>query len=81
MEVNGKEIAIFNVGGNFHAIDETCLHQGGPLSEGSMDDKVVICPWHAWEYDVTTGVCLTNPGVSQQKYEVKVQGDDILVSA
>ena len=79
-EVNGKEIAIFNIDGNFYAIDDTCQHRGGPLSEGSCDNHVVTCPWHGWEYDVTTGACLTNSGVSQTKYDVKVEGDDIFVS-
>ena len=81
VEVGGKEIAIFNVDGNFCAIDDTCPHRGGPLSEGSMEGSLVTCPWHGWQYDVTTGACLTNPSVNQNKYEVKVEGDDILVSA
>ena len=41
VEVNGKEIALFNVGGSFCAIDDTCSHRGGPLSEGSLEDNVV----------------------------------------
>ena len=81
IEVNGKEIALFNVGGNFYAIDDTCKHRGGPLSEGSCEDKVVACPWHGWEYDVTTGACLTNPAAQQTKYDVKVEGNDVYVSA
>jgi len=80
VEVNGKEIALFNIGGSFCAIDDTCLHRGGPLSEGSVEDNVVTCPWHGWQYDVKTGACITNPSVSQNKYEVKVEGDDILIS-
>lgn len=81
VEVKGKEIALFNIGGNFFAIDDTCQHRGGPLSEGSCQEQVVTCPWHGWEYDVTTGACLTNPEVNQTRYEVKVEGEDILVSA
>ena len=81
VEVNGKEIALFNVDGNFYAIDDTCQHRGGPLSEGSIEDKVVTCPWHGWQYDMTSGACLANPSVAQNKYEVKVEGDDILLSA
>jgi len=80
IEVNGKEVALFNIDGNFYAVDETCSHRGGPLSEGSVEEKVVTCPWHGWQYDVTTGACLTNPSVSQNKYDVKVEGNDILVS-
>lgn len=81
VELKGKEVAIFNMGGNFCAIDDTCSHRGGPLSEGSVEDNVVTCPWHGWQYDVTTGACLTNPAAQQNKYEVKVEGEDILISA
>ena len=79
VEVEDKAIAIFNVDGNFHAMDNTCKHQGGPLGEGTLDETTVTCPWHGWEYDVSTGACLTNPAVSQIQYTVKVEGDDILV--
>ena len=81
VEVAGKEIAVFNIDGKFYAIDETCCHRGGPLSEGSLDGAVVTCPWHGWEYDVATGACLTNPSATQTKYDVKTEGDDILISA
>lgn len=79
IETGGKAIALFNAEGEFYAIDNTCAHQGGPLGEGMLDGKVVTCPWHAWEYDVSSGKCQTNPSVIQKKYSVKVQGDDILL--
>ena len=79
VSLDGNEIALFNVGGSFYAIDNTCKHQGGPLGEGGLDQAQVTCPWHAWQYDVTTGACLTNPSVSQKKYNVKTEGDDILI--
>ena len=81
VEINGKEIAVFNLAGKFFAIDDMCSHRGGSLSEGSCEDQVVACPWHGWQYDVTTGACLTNPSVQQQTYEVKVEGNDVLISA
>ena len=80
VEINGKEIALFNCDGHFYAIDDTCSHRGGPLSEGSLEDQTVSCPWHGWRYDVTSGACLTNPSASQNKYQVTVEGDDIFVS-
>ncbi|MBI3061341.1 MAG: Rieske 2Fe-2S domain-containing protein [Deltaproteobacteria bacterium] len=55
IEVGGKKIALFNVEGSFHAIDDTCTHRGGPLSEGSLDGKEVTCPFHGARFDVTTG--------------------------
>ena len=58
IEVDGKKIALFNVDGAFHAIDDTCAHRGGPLSEGDLDGNQVTCPWHGGVFDVTTGEVL-----------------------
>ncbi len=80
VDVKGKPVAVFNVDGNFFAISDTCLHRGGPLGEGELEGKVVTCPWHAWRYDVTTGVNEMNPSMIVQKYQVKVEGDDLLVA-
>ena len=79
VDVNGKPVAIFNVDGNFCAISDTCMHRGGPLGEGELDGKIVVCPWHGWRYDVTTGVNELNPSISVQKYQVKVEGDDLFL--
>jgi len=78
-DVGGKAIAIFNVNGQFCAIDNTCVHRGGPLGEGDLDGNVVTCPWHGWQYDVTTGVSPVNPAAKVTKYNCKVEGGDILV--
>ena len=79
VDVEGKEIALFNMDGTFCAIDNICKHQGGPLGEGYLEGAVVTCPWHGWEYDVSTGACQTNPAVKQAQFNVKVEGDDILI--
>ena len=79
VQVEGKEIALFNKEGSFYAIDNSCSHQGGPLGEGYLEESTVTCPWHGWEYDVTTGVCRTNPAAHQAQYKVKVEGEDILI--
>ncbi|MEE9144613.1 MAG: Rieske 2Fe-2S domain-containing protein [Candidatus Binatia bacterium] len=80
-EVNGKPIAVFNVEGNFYAVHDTCLHRGGPLGEGDVEGKIVTCPWHGWQYDVTNGVNEMDPSMILEKFEVKVEGDDLLVAA
>ena len=77
IEVGGKKIALFNVEGSFHAIDDTCTHRGGPLSEGSLDGKEVTCPLHGARFDVTTGGVLGPPapqGVA--RYSVRVASTD-----
>ncbi|MBI3012529.1 MAG: Rieske 2Fe-2S domain-containing protein [Elusimicrobia bacterium] len=80
VEIEGIPIALFNVGGNFYAIGNTCLHRGGPLGEGDLSGNVVTCPWHAWEFDVTTGCALHSPEEKVQSYEVKLEGEDVLVA-
>ena len=79
-ELEGKKIAVFNVDGNFFAIDNTCKHKGGSLGDGSVENKTVTCPLHRWQYDVTTGQCLANPEVKLDTYSVKVEGDDITLT-
>jgi nitrite reductase (NADH) small subunit len=78
-EVNGQALAVFNVNGTFYAIDNTCVHRGGPLGEGELEDDIVTCPWHAWQYNVRTGVSTTNPSASVKTYQVKVEGSDVKV--
>ena len=80
VSANGEEIALFHANGKFYATHNTCIHRGGPLGEGSLDGTIVTCPWHGWEYDATTGVCITNPDAQLQCFPVKVEGEDVLVS-
>jgi 3-phenylpropionate/trans-cinnamate dioxygenase ferredoxin subunit len=80
VEVEGKRIALFNVAGSFYAIDDTCTHQGGPLSEGFVEGEEVTCPWHGARFNLKSGAALGPPapeGVT--KYNVRVTGDDVEV--
>lgn len=79
VEVGGRSVALFNVDGEFHAIDNTCVHRGGPLGEGELDGSTVTCPWHGWQYNVTEGACLNVPGEGVDHYEVRVEGDEVQV--
>jgi len=80
VEVNGKRLAVFNVDGAFYAVDDACKHKGGPLGEGELDGCIVTCPWHGWTYDVRTGVSPDDPECAVGRYDVKVDGDDVLVA-
>ena len=77
--VDGRWVALFNIGGEFHAIDSICLHRGGPLAEGALDGCVVTCPWHGWQYDVTTGTFMQDPRVGVSRHDTRVVGDDVQV--
>jgi NAD(P)H-dependent nitrite reductase small subunit len=79
VEANGQAIALFNVDGTFYAIDNTCVHRGGPLGEGELTGDTVACPWHGWEYNVKGGKCSTSPSACVKTYEVKVEGQDVKV--
>lgn len=82
VEVDGNRIALFNVNGEFFALDNTCPHRGGPLGEGMVDasNLTVQCPWHGWTFSCRTGVSPINPAARVEAFEVKVEGDDILVA-
>jgi len=75
-----REVALFNKDGQFYAIDNVCPHAGGPLSEGDVTESVVTCPWHGWRFDFCTGGSPMNPAAKVCKFEVKVEGNDILVA-
>lgn len=72
-------IALFNVNGQFHALDGICPHQGGPLGKGTLNGCVVTCPWHGWQFDVTTGQHQTSASLLHTRFPVKVQGGGIFV--
>lgn len=79
--VLGHPVALFHSEEGFHALSNACLHRGGPIGEGNLDGTTVTCPWHGWTYDVRTGRNLGNPAASLRTFEVRVEGDDVLVGA
>ena len=72
-------VAVFNVGGQFYALDGLCPHQGGPLGRGRLEGSVVTCPWHGWQFDVKTGQHQVNPRLKHPLLPVKTEGDDLFV--
>ena len=80
-QVEGKAIALANVGGKFYAINNTCLHRGGPLGQGVMDGNILTCPWHGWQYDVTTGKLVTNQAIGVKTYTIEPRGEDLWIDA
>jgi len=76
--VGGKHIALFNIEGSYYAIDDTCTHKGGPLSQGEVHGTKVTCPWHGSIFDLTTGDVVRAPApVGVSRYNVRVTGDVI----
>jgi nitrite reductase/ring-hydroxylating ferredoxin subunit len=78
--VGSHTLAIFNVGGTFYAVDDTCPHRGAPLWEGDLSGTEVTCPWHGARFDVTTGANLSPPARSGVAcYPVRIVGDEVQV--
>jgi nitrite reductase (NADH) small subunit len=76
---NGKMLCIANVGGEISAMDNVCPHRGGPLGEGIIENGKVVCPWHAWAFDVKTGIAEHSPNAKVDIYQVEIVGEDVLV--
>jgi nitrite reductase (NADH) small subunit len=74
-----KEICIANVNGDYSTIDNICLHQGGPLGQGMIENGKVVCPWHGWQYDPKTGATTHNPNLRVAGYPMKIENGDVLV--
>lgn len=80
VKVGGRAVALFNVEGNFYAIDDTCPHRGAPLWEGEVEGHEVTCPWHGARFDVTTGAHLCPPAArGVPAYKVQVVGEEVQV--
>jgi len=88
VKLSGLEILIANVNGNYYAIGNRCTHSGAELSKGRLEGNLIICPWHKAKFDVTTGKVVFHPKVLWRQlklqdepfYEVKVDGNDILLN-
>jgi nitrite reductase (NADH) small subunit len=72
-------VALFNVDGQFFALDGLCPHQGGPLGRGTLCGARVCCPWHGWQFDVRTGQHGASPQLCHTTLPLRQEGDDLFV--
>ena len=79
VEQGSNVFALSNHNGEIHAIDGTCPHEGGPLGQGNLVNGMVICPFHTWEFDAKTGVCLVDDCFNVKPYPVKVEDGSVLI--
>ncbi len=78
VEVAGKKVALFNRGGEIFALDDTCPHEEGPLSDGTVEGEEVICPWHQSRFNLRTGRVTMDPAESNvAAYPVRVTGERV----
>jgi nitrite reductase (NADH) small subunit len=77
--VGDFEICLAKVDGELRALDNLCPHRRGPLGQGWIEGNAVVCPWHSWAFDLTTG-CATYPeGEKVSAFPVRIQGEEIQV--
>lgn len=97
-DVSGREIAVFKHEDKYHAVANHCIHQSGPLCEGSLqgrqeykasdgdwewtyddDPTVIVCPWHAWRFDITSGKNIDDDRYAVPTYDVEVKDGEVYV--
>jgi 3-phenylpropionate/trans-cinnamate dioxygenase ferredoxin component len=82
VEVEDRLVVLIHAAGHWYALDDVCTHDGGPLSDGQLDDKegTIACPRHGAKFDIKTGAALTMPATRPTiAHEVKVEGDQVFV--
>jgi nitrite reductase/ring-hydroxylating ferredoxin subunit len=79
LQIRGRAIALFNVGGNVYAVKDSCPHRGFSLHRGKLEDGVVTCPGHSWQFDLRTGASVNQPEVGIRCYRVEIRGDSVWV--
>jgi nitrite reductase (NADH) small subunit len=95
VRLEGREIGVFNVGGSFYALRNSCPHQAARVCLGKIvgtalpsevyefqygrEGQILRCPWHEWEYDITTGESVFDPTVRVKTYPVEVRGGEVVV--
>ena len=77
--LKNRTFAIYKINGKLKAIDDICNHKGYSLCSGSLEGEIVSCSGHGWQYKISSGENLTHPGLDLEVYELKIEGENILV--
>ena len=79
VKVDGVAVAVFRVGKQLFALKDACPHMGASLADGKPDGLQVECHWHHWKFDLDTGRCHEREWAAADRYEVRLNGDDVLL--
>lgn len=79
VEVTGAPICLARIEGRFHAMDNVCPHRQGPLGQGWVEGQAVLCPWHAWAFDVYTGEAAEPEHAKVRVFPVREENGELLV--
>jgi nitrite reductase (NADH) small subunit len=76
---SGRMLCVANLDGDLYATDNICLHWGGPLGQGVLEDGMIVCPWHGWRWNPKTGEGPPKASGRLGVYKVTIDGDDVFV--
>ena len=80
VEIDDKSMVVFNLAGQYYAIDDVCSHDGGPVGDGELDGMEIVCPRHGARFDIRTGRVLSLPAVEDiSAYPVQIVKDEIQI--
>ncbi|HIN61584.1 MAG TPA: non-heme iron oxygenase ferredoxin subunit [Candidatus Marinimicrobia bacterium] len=74
-----KPVALFNIDGEFIAMDNKCPHRGGSLGDGEIEGDIVTCPWHGWQFNCRTGKAVENDAIIVRTYEIENLSEGIFI--
>ena len=78
--VGRYDVALFNVGGELYALENSCPHQGGPIADGFLEGRTITCPWHAWCFDLRTGNMTLGDFATIPRFAVRVEAGAIYLA-
>ena len=78
-DAQGVAVCLARVGGKLSALDNWCPHRRGPLGQGWVEGNAVVCPWHSWTFDVTSGEAEFPVSERVAVFPVRVEEDDVFV--
>jgi nitrite reductase (NADH) small subunit len=77
--VEGRTLCVAHIGGSIAVLDGTCPHEGGPLGEGIIEEGRVVCPWHAYTFDLRTGATAQDPELKVEVLDASVENGELRV--
>lgn len=77
--VGQRIVAVYHTSDGWYALDGICPHAGGPLALGQVVGQIVTCPWHGWQFDITTGQHCLSRSLKHPCFAVKCEADQVLV--